>query len=300
MISAAECREKWRNLRTVFMRKMKPLPSGSGAKKKAYYLAEAMQFCLPYIKASAPPSSGNLPQVPQHETTDEISQNAEICDDSASLEDSPDIVQSPQAPPPPPSSNPPASPGPQQSTPVLPQLSTHPPVQSSSTRAKRSLTLRNKSAAVADQCVAEYYKAKKAKLETTVNEAATSSHNIDRKEALKMFLLSLIPELEEFSDSQIKIFKRRVFNVIDEIATPSQPQCSSFLTLLSPQSDSSNTLGISHTSDPSNSSGISPVLESEQVHASPSPSTSLPSQAHQFYTDFTRALNPSDYDVQKF
>ena len=60
----------------VFMRKMKPLPSGSAAKKKAYYLAEAMQFCLPFIKALAPQSSGNLPQVAQHETTDEILENS--------------------------------------------------------------------------------------------------------------------------------------------------------------------------------------------------------------------------------
>lgn len=53
------------------MRKIKPPPSGSGGKRKAYYLEEAMQFCLPYIKTSAPPSSGNLPSVPLYSTGDD-------------------------------------------------------------------------------------------------------------------------------------------------------------------------------------------------------------------------------------
>lgn len=79
---------------------------------------------------------------------------------------------------------------------------------------------RNKSAAVADQCVAEYFKAKKARLEVT----SVTGEN-DKKEALKMFLLSLMPELQEFRDSQIKTFKRRVFTVIDEISNATDSQC---------------------------------------------------------------------------
>nr|CAD7573949.1 unnamed protein product [Timema californicum] len=278
---AAECKEKWRNLRTVFSRKLKPLPSGSGRKKKAYYLADAMQFCVPFIKALAPPSSGNLPQIPQHETTEEIFENLERCDDeSGSLEDSSDMVQSSQAssPPPPliqaPSIFPPASP---EGT-VLPQPN----------RSKKSLNVRNKSAADADKCVAEYFKAKKARLETTANVEATSSHKIERKEALKMFLLSLIPEIEEFTDSQIKLFKRKIFSVIDEISTPSLLHSSSFITIDSPQSDSTHTSGISHTSEPSHTTAISPVSESLQEQASPT---------HQFYTDFAGALNSNYYKM---
>lgn len=211
--------------------------------------------------------------------------NAETCDVSAALENSP------QAPLTQPSSNPKPSSErtvlPQHSTPVL--LNTplnHSPVQSSSTRAERSLLankeekLRNKSAADADQCVAEYFKAKKARLETIANKAATGSQNIDRKEGLKMFLLRFVPELEELSDSQIKLFKRRIFSVIDEISTASQPQRSSFVILLSPQSGFSHSSAISHTS----------VI---------STSTSLLSQVNQFYTDFTQAFNSGGYDVQQ-
>nr|CAD7410717.1 unnamed protein product [Timema cristinae] len=44
------------------------------------------------ITALVPPSSGNLPQITQHETTDEIFENSERCDDdSGSLEDSSDM-----------------------------------------------------------------------------------------------------------------------------------------------------------------------------------------------------------------
>lgn len=52
-----------------------------------------------------------------------------------------------------------------------------------------------------------------------MNEAENSSQKIDRQQGIKMFLLSLIPELEDLSDSQIKLFKRRVFNIIDDIST---------------------------------------------------------------------------------
>lgn len=77
--------------------------------------------------------------------------------------------------------------------------------------------MRNKSAADADQCVVEYFKAKKARIQA--NQAESSSQKIDRQQGLKMFLLSLIPELEELGDSQIILFKRRVFGIIDEIST---------------------------------------------------------------------------------
>lgn len=56
------CKERWRNLRTVFVRKMK-LPPGSGPSgrknAKPYYLMSAMQFIVPYVKTQLPNISGN-------------------------------------------------------------------------------------------------------------------------------------------------------------------------------------------------------------------------------------------------
>lgn len=80
LISAAECKEKWR--------KMKPPPSGAVAKKKTCYLENAMDFCLTFIKTSTPPTSGNMPPVPLNSTGDnEVVENAELWKDSASLID---------------------------------------------------------------------------------------------------------------------------------------------------------------------------------------------------------------------
>nr|CAD7417448.1 unnamed protein product [Timema poppensis] len=159
-ITAAECKEKWRNLRTVFTRKLKPPPSGSGRKKKAYYLADAKQLCVSFIKALAPPSSGNLPQIPQHETKYEIFENSERCYDvNDLLEDSSDMVQSSQASSPP---TPPLIQAPSTFPPTYPERTVLPQPN----RDKKSLNSRYKSAADADKCVAEYFKAKKAQIQS--------------------------------------------------------------------------------------------------------------------------------------
>lgn len=226
------------------MRKMKPSPSGAGATKKAYYLEKALQFCLPFIKTSAPPSSGNLPPAPPNSTgDDEAVENVETCEDSASQVDIPQASPTLSSP-----NSPALSPFQHGITQPSQQTSDQPVQCSSSTRAKKKLAVRNKSAADADQCVAEYFKAKKARMQA--NEAESSSQKIDRQQGLKMFLLSLIPELEELSDSQIKLFKRRVFSVIDEISTSQQqPQTSTIHTMLPPPSGSSQTLHMSQVSE---------------------------------------------------
>lgn len=61
---------------------MKPPASGSGSKnKKPYYLTEAMQFTLPFIKTLGSPV-GNLYDCPQQCTT-EVTQD---CEDSTQTE----------------------------------------------------------------------------------------------------------------------------------------------------------------------------------------------------------------------
>ncbi|KAG8254800.1 hypothetical protein J6590_107926, partial [Homalodisca vitripennis] len=116
-------------------------------------------------------------------------------------------------------------------------------------------TFNNVSAAtIADQTVAEYFRVKKAKLLSKLE--ADTNQNIDRQQGIKMFLLSLIPELEELSDSQIKLFKRQVLRVIDDISLSGhhqqQPRSSSGLTILtSPtMSDSRESqIDLTHISD---------------------------------------------------
>nr|CAD7460045.1 unnamed protein product [Timema tahoe] len=50
-LTLAGCKERWKNLRTVFVRKLKPALGGSTRRgKRAYYLKESMRFLLPHLK----------------------------------------------------------------------------------------------------------------------------------------------------------------------------------------------------------------------------------------------------------
>jgi len=215
------------------MRKLKPPPSGAGAKKKAYYLEDAMHFCLPFIKTSAPPSTGNLPPVPLN-SPGEVVDDTEIFEDSASQMDlSQTIVPTQTSFPDSPVHSPFQLSNSTENSTQFQQTIDQPVKLSSSTKARKKLTLKKKtSAAAADHSVAEYFNAKRARLQ--INEAENSSQKIDRQQGIKMFLLSLIPELEDLNDSQIKLFKRCIFNIIDDISTPLQyqPQVSTFQTMI--------------------------------------------------------------------
>jgi len=196
-----------------------------------------------------PPSTGNLPEIPQDETTYETMENTEVCEDDIHLTNSSYNSTTNQLQPPPPPTSPPLlapflSPSASPASPVLSQQSNCPPEQPSSSRVKKNLKAKNRSSIEADTCVAEYFKAKKARLEANLSTATTNSYNIERKEALKMFLLSLMPEVEHFNNDQIKIFKRKIFSVIDISSLHST-------TLSSP---STTSLPSTHTSEVSASS----------------------------------------------
>ncbi|KAG5868395.1 hypothetical protein JTB14_006828 [Gonioctena quinquepunctata] len=61
-MTGTACKERWKNLRAVFVRHMKSAPSGSGAEKKQYYLTDVMQFVLPFVKTGIPLKASNLPE----------------------------------------------------------------------------------------------------------------------------------------------------------------------------------------------------------------------------------------------
>jgi len=60
-VTAVEFQERWKNIRAIFVRNMKPAKT-----KRTYYLMESMQFTVPYIKALGA-TSGNLPSPPEQE-----------------------------------------------------------------------------------------------------------------------------------------------------------------------------------------------------------------------------------------
>lgn len=195
---AVECKEKWKNLRAVFVLHIKPAPSGSATKiKKPYYLAEAMQFTLPYIKILSS-TTGNIPNVPE---VDGNEQQDDIVTQEYDSQHS-QLLSPPQ---------PLSSSISNTSVTIQPQLQKHgnsiqkqslPPLAS---RLTNKRALRNDAV---DKTFVEYLEAKKAKIASAPNP---------KTEALKLFLLSMIPDLELMNDDQIRKFKRINFQTIDDI-----------------------------------------------------------------------------------
>lgn len=50
-----------------------------------------------------------------------------------------------------------------------------------------------------------------------MKKMSSELQKIERNASTKMFLLSLLPELNEMSDLQIKVFKRKIFTLMDDI-----------------------------------------------------------------------------------
>lgn len=220
----SECKERWKNLRAVFVRHIKPPPSGThGKAKKPYYLAEAMQFTLPYIKALGAPFPGNLPDIP--EQAQNIPEPAE--EDEESQSEAPTVQPSSPPPPPPPAQQPITSS--QREEAHLPQVMLTDTADSRSKKIARKSQKRTLTDV--DNSFMEYLNAKKKKVATTSNESS---------QAKKMFLLGLLPELEPMTDTQMRLFRRKVLQLIDEIVSlPPETPTYSFSTTSSTRSSGS-------------------------------------------------------------
>ncbi|XP_037935926.1 putative uncharacterized protein DDB_G0291608 [Teleopsis dalmanni] len=98
--SVRNCREKWRTIRSSFLRSLKPSRTSTGRGKRKYYLFKYLQFLVPYTKTrtkatstnivagrktSAPPMTQiqnmPLPLVSSEETKDSISSDVAIAED---------------------------------------------------------------------------------------------------------------------------------------------------------------------------------------------------------------------------
>uniref|UniRef100_A0A6P7GIH6 Uncharacterized protein LOC114337366 n=1 Tax=Diabrotica virgifera virgifera TaxID=50390 RepID=A0A6P7GIH6_DIAVI len=180
-MTGAACKEKWRNLRVVFMRHLKPLPSGSGRKKKKpYYLFDYMQFLTPYVRPIKLPEAGTLPSTSTEDT--ETHATIDVSNDVPE-----DLAESEQ-------SKEPTSPGMHNST----------IIQHSSNSKRKKFSFQE-----TDKCFLNYLKDKSTKSST---ETSTDS--------VMSFLNSLAPELREMNMHQFKIFKRRTLSLIDDILNP--------------------------------------------------------------------------------
>ncbi|CAH2239872.1 uncharacterized protein LOC120631555 isoform X2 [Pararge aegeria] len=173
-LSVNECRERWKNLRAVYVRHKKYAKNGMGT-RKPYYLEEAMEFTLPYIKTLNPTSA----------YTSSTASNDTIYDDQD--EDTKPLcqIQSPET------NLREATPPPQG------------PLNNQSSK-KRPNEENND--------FPENLTSKISKITDSLNP---------QKDANTLFLLSLLPDLNEMSSQQIRTFKKKVLDLIDNILVPS-------------------------------------------------------------------------------
>jgi len=190
---------------------MKPAKSGAGAKtKRTYYLMESMQFTVPYIKALSEPS-GNLPIPPEQKEDKESERN-----DSTTNEENVEEPQSSFQQPPTPSLSYPSSPSPSPTPLHTTEMSQSKKNATLSQSELLPSNLPNRKRGFknpVDKAFLEYFETKKAR-------ALNSSNHMNqdpKTEGLKMFLLSMLPDLLKMSDEGVRLFKRRALQSVDDI-----------------------------------------------------------------------------------
>lgn len=171
---------------------MKPRADGS-SKRRPYYLAEAMQFTIPFIKALTV-ATGNIPYI---YSEIDISEN--------SIEEPVYVT--------------PSSPT------VLPTFQHDEVHDSEDSTPADDHSGQNSFVACArgkrvridvDTQPMESTEAKRNRIDIKQTATHFQAH-FQRRDALKMFLLSTLPDLESMSDYQIRKFKRKTLQTIEDI-----------------------------------------------------------------------------------
>ncbi|XP_066993194.2 uncharacterized protein [Anabrus simplex] len=202
--TVAGCKDKWRNLRTVFVRKHKFPPGSSGRNSKPYYLSEIMQFVLPFVKVHHSfDVPTNIPSpVPEPDATESLN-SVERDNDDNELTETEDcgtrLVDSEQ----------------NVSLAAVCEKGTETSDSSHEKKCGVRRKLQSNHGAGIDRVFMEYFKEKRRKLEK-------------RESPRKYFLLSLVPDVEMLSDGQFRVFRRKVLDAIDyAIGYQDTPQLSS-------------------------------------------------------------------------
>ncbi|XP_050300458.1 uncharacterized protein LOC126738981 [Anthonomus grandis grandis] len=194
--SDQECKERWKNIRSAFVRSLKPAPSGSSAKsKKPYYLHDYLLFILPYIKPiNTTKSPGNIEGPPNPSETQVALQVDETAANNHEDEESPapsEVIFNNNS-------------EREDSVPITSKSAKNP--QYNTTGKKNMYNNLDKS-------FLEYLQNKKKKLAPTD----------DNETARKYFLLSLLPDIKTLTDDQMRHFKLEVLHLIDNIKKSSGP-----------------------------------------------------------------------------
>lgn len=207
-----ECKERWKNLRTAFLRSVKSSLKGSASRgKRAYYLHEAMQFILPFMKTTTVvnlETSSDIGPRTDFELSSQETLSISASSEHADFDSLPPMLT--------PSPTPELTRSPSPSlSPSISHHSLQQPEQFENTFHESSIfrkqpSKRRKITAFKNdpyKADVEYY--------TMVN--GSRSPTSEKKQAIQQFLSSLVPDLVELTDIQLRCFKRRTLLVIDEV-----------------------------------------------------------------------------------
>ncbi|XP_074026464.1 uncharacterized protein, partial [Leptinotarsa decemlineata] len=183
LFSGAACKEKWKNLRSARHIRQKP-PSGSSAQaKKKYYLADHLDFLLPFTKSRQ--QKGSIPSPKNKNEETYISTQEESTEiEPPEVHDENDLNKD-----------------------AFEESSTNEPllVTESALIRNKSSTKNRKEEGPLEKCAIDYFTSKsRAQLEKT-------------EDADLLFLKSLLPDLQRMTNAQKHEFKYKTMQVIGEI-----------------------------------------------------------------------------------
>jgi len=219
---------------------MKPAPSGSSRKtKKPYYLNEYLQFLLPYVKPNTDiTNAGNLPSptsdneitFENNEQSDTEVQDEDIVQKEEYLTNKIINIEKPN-----------------NEKGRLPLI--HERNQGKGNKIKRKLDVSE-----VDQSFIDFVNMKKEK-----------SCETDPR---KMFLLSLLPDIKNMTDQQMRMFKKKVLNLVDDILTENPtPQHQLPITMSNPSRPPTTSLTFSSSPLYSyNSNSFTPIHSPEESY----------------------------------
>ncbi|XP_055676533.1 uncharacterized protein LOC129785891 [Lutzomyia longipalpis] len=195
-------RDKWRNLRTVFLRKLKAEQNGQTLKCR-YYLMDEMKFIMPFVKMTVPYQIASKQTTTDEEVTLDTSKNTdedeetttntkrrirsrrlkpvETVEEPRECEEYEVVLEEP-----------------------FPQTST----ASDSEKKKLIRSLIHEI-----DTENETYSINYGEVKTQKRKYSSS----DTENPRKMFLLSLLPEMEQMTDKQMSFFRRKVLALLDDI-----------------------------------------------------------------------------------
>lgn len=201
LVLVRRCKEKWKNIRTVFRRHLFGL---GGSSQKEYYMTEVLQFLVPLLRENPKNNSGNLPyltykteeqdnmQQVTSETDETVSEVPYVEEDNHVVNEYPEISYG------------------------VPNRSTCSSTSSTDGFIRRQLGKRKANSSL-DDAVIDYVQLKSRPAERQTIDVDSDA------ESDEYFLLSLKKDMREMNARQKRTFKKRIFDLIEEVLDDHPP-----------------------------------------------------------------------------